>query len=91
MTFMQINFSIRVPDELEDSGREERVKIDLDTIILGIHNIIPQNERKNIKVIDGNEVMHEYESFSQIEEIYKSDGKIGLIYVGKDFLPYTSN
>ena len=88
---MEINLKMKVPEDLDILDREERIKTDLDTIVLGIHNMIPADERKHIKIIDGDDIIHKYESFFQIAEIYRKSGKLGIIYVGKDFIPYTSN
>ncbi len=81
---MEIRLDIKVPEEFEGAKREERVQIDIETAISVVHSMIPEEERTNIKIRDGTGIMHKYESFAQIEEMYRRDNKIGMIYVGSD-------
>ena len=80
---LEINLEISVPSDLTDEEKEERAEIDIRTIISGIYTAIPKSQRKNIKVIDSSGTTHKYESFDQIKELYRRDGRIRIFYVGK--------
>lgn len=81
MFSFEMKFNIEIPIHLDESDRVSRLEDDLKTIFYTL-KVIPEQDRPNIKVIDGAGTIHRYESWEQVKKIYENDGKIGLSYIG---------